>query len=962
MLSRMKEQKGLISVFFSFFLSIILIMSLILNNYYRMQILASRMRSGLRLSSKLALSNFDKKLAREYGLFAIENMDKARDMVNKLWIERFNVSEIRKDSFPLKAQDIELTGVEESGLNKAIIMENQIVQFMEWQKVDLFFEKLNNTFYFFKDTKKFADSMDNKFAYEEQLGVFQKKLNKISDKMSDISALPENWKIEDSGEQFFKGIGSLKDDFISLKEDFYHIDRLYLEARKRTEEEDDGIYADDYDSLRNTFNNIKNNYREKRKSIEEVGKYLNQFTLSLDAISSEAGKLSSLNAELASSIAELPQGALRNSYISDYLNRDLKADSEGINRLSKELKQMKALFLDKSKAWSDININGHKIEDLNFDEWLNEKERRGKQFEEGSWSYDKNLVSGKVLYLSEEAFEVEKNIMLTAPNKRTGLIEFIKAWNKKRKLKAAIKLAEKQGLKNLATLIEKKIGQKAYSKYPENGLFTFKGLGPLFFLKSDKSIFKSIIDNLTSLSEISFVSNIVEKTGRKIDTFLYITNMFSNRVTGKLEKEDTNKGFSLTNYKLKDRPFYGGELEYIIFGKNHLMDNIKSAERSIFALRLMANTAYAFSSTELYNETSALALALSGWTGFGMPLVQSAILSILALGETKLDLDDLIQGNKVPLFKNPTNWRFSVSGIKELAKSVTKDAFDYINTEADSAIGAFSDLIIEKTNNIGKGAKSLVKNALKKPVFSWMLGELTSLGFFNKNKSMERLNKTLSKMSASSDSSAIGKALRTGYSSILASSGQILNLLSQAVEMKKVDGKLTERVSKTISIEIDKIIDNIAKRACSFIDKVENQAKNKANTIINSTHNSLDKNIDQWMLNFKNQLGGGNGASVSQASGLMMGYEDYLHFLLMTSLVALDKDTILTNTCKLIHAECGSIDLTNSACNIILKGKAETYLGVLGTTNIIRSFADRFSKNYTIQEKWVEGYGKEYEK
>ncbi len=952
MLKKIKKQNGLISVFFACFLSLILVMTIILADYYRIQVLASRMRSGLRLGSKLALSNFDKDIAREYGLFAIRDMEETSAMVSQSWQEGFDDKDLKRDSFPIKAGQIEIRGREHSQLSKPGNLADQIVQFMEWQRANILLDKLKISSNLFKDLDKFNKSLEKKFDYEKELNSFNKLLNKVGDKNSSLPDIPDTWKEVSGDQEFFKGIADMGSQVREIAKSFSDMDRVYAKAKERAEE-GEGLYADDYKSLKDDFNKVKDGFLKQKKSIEALNEYIGKFNSSINSISDKAEDVSRLSENWYSSINDFPAGPVKDSCVSDYFSKDPKADLEGLNKLSGELQDMEKSCQEMGQAWTDMSLNGRSLEKLTFEEWLEGKENRSG----GSLSVSNRLTEGGSKFLSDEALEVEKNIILTAPSKRSGLIEFIKAWNRKRKLKARAKIAEKKGLANLAQSISQIIGADAYGRYGGGKGGFFSSLASALNMGSDEAILSSLVNSGKGLSSDLLGGSFFAEVGKDADIFLYLSNMFSNRISEKKVEKGESKGLSLTGNPLKDRPFYGGELEYVVFGKDYLMDNIRSAEHGIFALRLAANLAYAFSSAELYQETSVLALALAGWTGFGVPMVQTVLLSILALGESKLDLDDLVEGNKVPLFKNPGTWRFSLNGIKDLAGEIISDAFDSLEIQAQSGVEAFSEVLKDQTKKMTGGAKDLVKNSIKKSISSWMMGELTGLRAYDHEKSRLNFDRMINKLSESSDVTATGKATKEGFAAIQSNQAGLLDLLKRAMEAKKKSGRLTKDVAEMVNKGLDDILDPLANNACKSIDKLEEAAMKRAHTFRKRGQEEITKNLGGFLSKYEKDLGGGSSANISLSAGLSMDYRDYINFFLAMGLMGAGKDAILINTAKLVHAETGGTDLTIAPTKIEIDAQASIVLNMLGSVNIITSRTDKFSKEYIHEEKWKEGYG-----
>ncbi|MDR1590159.1 MAG: DUF5702 domain-containing protein [Oscillospiraceae bacterium] len=138
-------------------------------------------------------------------------------------------------------------------------------------------------------------------------------------------------------------------------------------------------------------------------------------------------------------------------------------------------------------------------------------------------------------------------------------------------------------------------------------------------------------------------------------------------VTGAPEKRGTWLSESVQdvyNKSLTSRPVngsnnfaYGAELEYILYGGKN-SDNISKAVSSIYAIRYILNTPYAFmafwgTDNNTGRAINAAAAAISAWSGgvVPVPLIKSAMILALVALETANDVQMLKAGLPVKLLK-----------------------------------------------------------------------------------------------------------------------------------------------------------------------------------------------------------------------------------------------------------------------------------------------------------------------
>ena len=193
---------------------------------------------------------------------------------------------------------------------------------------------------------------------------------------------------------------------------------------------------------------------------------------------------------------------------------------------------------------------------------------------------------------------------------------------------------------------------------------------------------KSILSDLLSIGEKIAQNAYLEE---------YFTEMFScdtDRIKQGEVKNLLGVAYDPSN------AWYGKEVEYIIWGNANLDNNVTYMYQSIFAIRFVLNTIYAFTAADIQSFALQLATVIAGWTIFGVPLVQAAITIGLALAESGLDIKDLSEGKDVVIYKSVHTFKCSPTN---LVKTVATEIVDPIVEEAKDAI---SDKFHEWTDNL----------------------------------------------------------------------------------------------------------------------------------------------------------------------------------------------------------------------------------------------------------------------
>ena len=191
----------------------------------------------------------------------------------------------------------------------------------------------------------------------------------------------------------------------------------------------------------------------------------------------------------------------------------------------------------------------------------------------------------------------------------------------------------------------------------------------------------------------NFASDLTEDMRDKLFITEYMAEMFSCHTTNKQDLvEKTLNGIEINE---KNNYLFGSEMEYILWGQKgeNTDKNSLYTASSIFGLRFVLNTAYAYTDMEIKTFTLAVAISLAGFTGFGVPLVQNILILTLAMAESALDLSKLLKGDSVVLYKSYTTWVLKPSGI-------SKEAVNYtIKTVTEKALDNLSDKIIKLAEN-----------------------------------------------------------------------------------------------------------------------------------------------------------------------------------------------------------------------------------------------------------------------
>lgn len=112
------------------------------------------------------------------------------------------------------------------------------------------------------------------------------------------------------------------------------------------------------------------------------------------------------------------------------------------------------------------------------------------------------------------------------------------------------------------------------------------------------------------------------------------------------------------------------QLEYLIGGKSSDTANLKDVATKLLLLREGMNYLYCLQDTSMNMETARVAAAFTGF--LGIPAVtaatQHALLLAWAYGESLIDIRILLDGGKIPVKKDASDWKLSIDNLGKITE------------------------------------------------------------------------------------------------------------------------------------------------------------------------------------------------------------------------------------------------------------------------------------------------------
>jgi hypothetical protein len=199
----------------------------------------------------------------------------------------------------------------------------------------------------------------------------------------------------------------------------------------------------------------------------------------------------------------------------------------------------------------------------------------------------------------------------------------------------------------------------------------------------------------------------------------YIMGTFKNSVPEIQQGDGTVKDTDLHGIEKSGlTTFYDSEVEYILHGNASQKANNIMTRGEILLVRFGLNTLHVYTDAKKKTMASGIATAVAGWWtgGAGVPILSNLIMAGWGMGEALIDLQNLMAGKSVPIYKMKGDWQLDIGlpsdSTPETDKRLYFNYHDYLRLflltmSEEKKLNRIEDLI---QLNIGK-AKSGFKMA-----------------------------------------------------------------------------------------------------------------------------------------------------------------------------------------------------------------------------------------------------------
>jgi len=459
---------------------------------------------------------------------------------------------------------------------------------------------------------------------------------------------------------------------------------------------------------------------------------------------------------------------------------------------------------------------------------------------------------------------------------------------------------------------------------------------------SDKNMADNCKSNLTEMTNLlSSLGNVAETAMEYVYLEEYFTEMFSCYTT-------TPEAKSLSQQTMSANHFFGSEVEYILYGCDTVEGNLNAAKASVFGVRFALNSIFALTSSHTRTPALTAATAIAGWTGFGVPIVQTVILLAWALAESVVDLDNLCKGEAVALYKSNETWVLGINGVIELGKdaagAVIDDVFAKIEDVSMDAIDTLQDDITTYVNHTTQGVVDSIHGTIMTAIETLALQVIGESNYDLRESDVEaRLDQLLASLKpADSDNSVSAKATRLAINVL--ETEQVPDKDGKMVTYKKYLAsimyeeycKAKEGTMSAISDSVEKMLKAIANpiktKITAAVSSVGEELKTEVSNIIQEGGEQVKEKVTSAIDNYLGDLSGGGGGTAA-ASGFTMTYKEYMKTFVLL-FVGLNKTSMLQRCAELIQV---NMSKTNGSFNIT---KACTMVQVNAAVSIRTTFFD----------------------
>lgn len=589
------------------------------------------------ISSLLACYN--NQLKDEYGLFGVyQDNDTILESYESCLTKNLNINNTKDLLYDFKIEQINV--IDEYNLQNRELFEKQIKEFMKYRAPYELASDLLTKVNGLKNISNSSKICERMFNTDKKASIIGELQNSLETKIKKISEMGITSKIDKLRKEFL----SLNDKYQELTQKVASLQDLVLlekDINKKNE------LSKNITSLSNEISSILSaKYAIKKNILDDLSQYK---TLNSEAV------------EFAKDIS------FKKKCLSDFLQKE-KVYINSTNDGLKEIKDCYKTDLSKiqniigedncENIISSINSNITKSTSILTNADADEEEFLSKLDEvtEYSINYQYNKVKPAKSDDEDNRDNVEQSLK--------------KSFDKKGKSKSITSdLIEK--LPSTKTKILEESSKSIFDNLNLDTASSMNGYLDGLFASEDT------ISNSGWLDDFVDNDTVASRITKDIYVNEYIMGTFKHGVPVlKGEKESDSYNLRSKDKTKRDGYFEKCEVEYIINGNKDENINELLMKSKILAIRLISNGIHIYTDPSKMSRITSLAAGLSSWSaGLSMPLIETMILFSWAMAESIYDVEQLTNGEKIPLIKTKEQWKTDISGtVTKKGNSSTNDS------------------------------------------------------------------------------------------------------------------------------------------------------------------------------------------------------------------------------------------------------------------------------------------------
>lgn len=848
-------------------------------------------KNDIKLVNEIALestlSNYNRDLYEKYRIFGIDKSeDYLKDYVNNI-IEN-NLKNNKSRFYNLSFENSILTINNDLNLIALGDIQNQIIDYMNTHGPYEISKGILNLLDLVKSSKKYTDVIEKKIEYEEEYSKIHVSFNKISEFFVKYNA--EFEEINNGYSEMNKRLKAL----ISESHEYFDLKKKVDDSNKESSNEvSDNESKEDEEKLKEItkeinkklkeYNEVNTKFEAKLAS-QQVN--INEIITLLKSFYNQTTSLEKALEKWGYEIERLEKSDIKNNFKSDYKSMKLQFTRGNIESILNKMLSHENTLTNNIKILKENKPFNIEIEDFNKD----------------------------------LKFDFTNIVKLPSLN-NYKLYKYINDRNKDVKFDKETINEAKNIRKNLEILADKYDDIKDAKQFGDITDFI------------DFEKFSDYSNNSTNIANISFskeykniinqLNNIINYDDTNLIENLYLSMYLVNSFGNKIESEDK----------------FSPQMEYILFGNQSLKSNVSSVENSIFAIRLLLNSIYAYTNADLGREATAISTTIAGWTGFGVPILRTIILGMMSLSESAIDVNTINKNKYLEAYKNKATWQVSITGLsnlmekelKEITSNTIDNIYDQIQNYSNEGVDYLNNKLNEFTKQTIDGVAQIIISEMVNPIQSIIANNINSPLDDFESQINESFNLIQNNINSSSDSMKNIKIEVFNYiKGIITNQMDSINELNFESYFKE----LVVNVENMITEKTSSITNNFKSKIRGYILKNRLDSKVKMNEI-----------IDQYI----SQIGGKEIGIKGSNSGLSFKYRDYLTLVTFFRL-NIDKNSMLNRMAFVMDYEIRKknpdFNIMKIVSNVEIKTNAEIDVSILSKYINLEKMVETISGGY----------------